>query len=965
MLPFWSLNDKLEDAELEEQIERMHDVGIHGFFLHARGGLQTKYMSDEWFDRMETAIKKADELGMEPWLYDENGWPSGAGNDAVPAHSEAFQQKQMWVKTLAEGEALPEHLLGLYEVADGRVTRLSAPCAGAVAIYYVPNPHYIDIMCREATEYFISVTHERYYERLKPYFDGRIRGFFTDEPQYDSATGHLPWSDTLCALWQERYGEDMREKLALLYYDAEGSALYRYRFFTLANELVVHHFVKPLHDWCAAHNCRLTGHMMYEDSLLTQTRSIGAAMPCYEYFQFPGIDHLCREVHNPLVPKQLSSAAAQLGRPTITETFAGCGWDVSLNELKWIAQWQFVNGVTDICQHLQGYTLRGLRKRDWPASLFIQQPWFGEPYAAFNRYFTALGAHLREGREAAELLLIHPIRSEYMVYTPQDYSAGAAFDRTFLNTVQALNDAHIFYHLGDEELLRGHGDVTADGLKMGQCTYRAVALPEICTLSESTFDLLLRFAKAGGRIYALGALPTCIDGAPDDRIKELTALVIPADMAALKAATASLSLTADGAECAAIHATERVLEDGRRYVYLTNLSKDCHETVVTLHGHRRVWVWDLTDDSRTPLAARFDGADTVVSLAFDMYGDYLLVTEPCDLPAAAADTAAAVSLPLGTEAALAVTDNAFTLDFAEWRVDGGEWQPATYVLEIQNKLVLLGHPCNVELRYTFRVASLDGVSTVKMAVERPDRYTFTVNGQACDFNDCGYFVDKSFRLTDIRPLLREGTNEIMMAGHFTQEEELYQLFGQPNVHESVWNRLVMDCEIESIYIVGQFALQAADTPRFGERRTVFGGREFALAPLPEKADVRDLTEQGLWFFAGTATLTQTVTLTPQAGTRYAVRLAALHAPAAKVRVNGQAAGFLSFSPFVCDVTGLLHEGDNTVEIILYSGCRNLLGPHHLKCGEFYCASPDTFTTHDNRNIGWTDDYSFVTFGFDI
>ena len=45
-LPFWSWNAKLETAETLEQVEKMDDNGIGGYFMHARGGLKTEYMSD-------------------------------------------------------------------------------------------------------------------------------------------------------------------------------------------------------------------------------------------------------------------------------------------------------------------------------------------------------------------------------------------------------------------------------------------------------------------------------------------------------------------------------------------------------------------------------------------------------------------------------------------------------------------------------------------------------------------------------------------------------------------------------------------------------------------------------------------------------------------------------------------------------------------------------------------------------
>ena len=48
-IPFWSWNDRLEDDELRHQIRVMKSLGMSGFFMHARGGLETEYLSDDWF----------------------------------------------------------------------------------------------------------------------------------------------------------------------------------------------------------------------------------------------------------------------------------------------------------------------------------------------------------------------------------------------------------------------------------------------------------------------------------------------------------------------------------------------------------------------------------------------------------------------------------------------------------------------------------------------------------------------------------------------------------------------------------------------------------------------------------------------------------------------------------------------------------------------------------------------------
>ena len=76
-IPFWSWNDRLEPERLRKQIRRMKEIGMGGFFMHARFGLETEYLSDEWFDAILACIDEAEKLDMEAWSYDENGWPSG------------------------------------------------------------------------------------------------------------------------------------------------------------------------------------------------------------------------------------------------------------------------------------------------------------------------------------------------------------------------------------------------------------------------------------------------------------------------------------------------------------------------------------------------------------------------------------------------------------------------------------------------------------------------------------------------------------------------------------------------------------------------------------------------------------------------------------------------------------------------------------------------------------------------
>src|SRR5690606_28487213 len=88
--PFWFWNGDMEDKEIIRQIEEMAAKGLGGFFICPRQGLKIPYLSDAWFQKVKLAVEKAEELGLEVWLYDEYPYPSGiAGGEVTLLHPEA------------------------------------------------------------------------------------------------------------------------------------------------------------------------------------------------------------------------------------------------------------------------------------------------------------------------------------------------------------------------------------------------------------------------------------------------------------------------------------------------------------------------------------------------------------------------------------------------------------------------------------------------------------------------------------------------------------------------------------------------------------------------------------------------------------------------------------------------------------------------------------------------------------
>ncbi|MBO7658415.1 MAG: hypothetical protein J6T65_03800, partial [Clostridia bacterium] len=113
--PFWSWNGELEEKELKRQVDVLKEMGFGGYFMHSRAGLITEYLGEEWFDLCNKVAVYGEENGMEPWLYDEDRWPSGCAGGIV-TRDPKYRMKSLVVKESAPDDRTePENLLYTFE----------------------------------------------------------------------------------------------------------------------------------------------------------------------------------------------------------------------------------------------------------------------------------------------------------------------------------------------------------------------------------------------------------------------------------------------------------------------------------------------------------------------------------------------------------------------------------------------------------------------------------------------------------------------------------------------------------------------------------------------------------------------------------------------------------------------------------------------------------------------------------
>lgn len=885
--PFWSWNEKLDVSETARQIDIMDKAGIGGYFMHARGGLQTEYMGSEWFDNVTVGVDEGKKRGMYAWAYDENGWPSGFGNGVVNGRGLKFQQKYL-----------------RYEKGE-RETERTICNRGGYHFYYDINPFYCDTLNPEATDVFISEIYAPYYEKYKNDFEG----FFTDEPQI-SRDG-IPWSFILRDEYKGAYGEDLYDHLIELFQNVGDYKDTRIKFWRMICNLFSKNFVKKIYDWCDERGLKLTGHLVLEDMPEWQVISNAAVMPHYEYFHIPGIDWLGRNMYSNLGAIQLGSVAQQLGKKQVlTESFALCGHNVSYGELKGILEWQMVRGINLLCPHLEGYSLRGIRKRDYPPAMYYQQPWWCE-YKRFTDAMSRTGMLIAEGRPECSTLVIHPQTAVWTVFDCGKNEGLAEIEQRLFALIGVLDKKHISFHLGDETIMERHAYVEDGSLVIGQMRYDKIIIAEDSALFDSTRRLLDEFVSGGGKIVTAGEL------AANDIIDNPN-----------------------------ITYTKRIFDDFVMH-YFVNSTKSEQSAVIS-EGSKVLdpVSGDLLD---------FDGRHT-----FEPFGSLIVIDDFTERTPAFMPSRKTLDIS-GEWTVTQMSDNALALDFCDYWFDGELQERNGYVLNIQKRACDLERP--VKIRQEYKV-SFDYIpEKLYLVCETPEIFKIEVNENAVSMTDCGCFRDIAFRKLDISKNVVLGENVISFECNFIQSEEIYENLKKSLIFESEKNKITYDMEIEPIYLAGDFSVRTDSGFEQLDKNAVRYCGGFVIDKPVLNLALSNLEQHGLPFFSGSVSFEKEFDLDD---TEYKLCFKRFGVNVLKAEVNGREYTLLWGADEI-DISEALTAGRNKIRLTFVNNLRNLLGPHHLKEGESYGVGPGSFFKESciwngEAEKSWHDGYCFTEFG---
>jgi hypothetical protein len=1023
--PFWAWNGALQPEELRRQVRLMKRMGLGGFFMHSRVGLDTPYLKEEWFRCIEACIDEAEKQGMLAWLYDEDRWPSGAAGGLV-TKDPRWRRRSLGLqvlKTPAEltwtADAVAAFTARIRDTTATRVTQIprgkkpSALSPGERILLFrvtLETPSswyndatYLDTLNPAAVKKFIGVTHEAYRHRVGKRFGGVVPGIFTDEPNHghkfasDCNTGDpmdLPWTGGLPAAFKKRYGYELIPHLVELFFDVDGKEVSpaRHDYHDCVTALFVDSYSRQIGQWCEENDLMHIGHVLEEDKLSDQADAAGSAMRFYEHMQAPGMDLLTEHWRAFTTAKQVSSVARQFGRKwRLTETYGCTGWDFPFVGHKALGDWQVALGITLRCQHLAWYTMEGQAKRDYPAAISTQSPWW-EMYPVVEDYFARVLSVMTRGEEVRDILVIHPVESTWTMIKRGWKQAACvqAFDRALVDLEDSLLTAHLDFDYGDEEMLSRLGAVSrrkgSPLLLVGRAPYTAVIVPPLVTVRSTTLKLLEEFHAAGGVVVFAGAPARYVDALPSEAAGALAAQCAsapasgPGLAAAVEGTGRRISIVDEaGAEIAA--ALYLLREDRQAfYLFVCNTGftdddrkRDIFEMgrvvertrafpevkiIANLHSDgepRELDPMTGTEQAARAVCGQESGWEIATSLP--AVGSRLFVFPKART--AAVDGASDVRPRPLVDARRTELDearwtivrteaNVLVLDRPELRIGTGPWQGPEEVLRVDSAvrtglgMTLRGgsmvqpwarkhsrtaKTLPVELRYRF-TASTMVTGDFFLALECPSRWTIALNGQRIVSDmECGWWVDPS-----LRKLLLD--TAIIRRG----ENELTLSCSYDDRHPG----------LEIVYLLGDFGVEVE-------------GTDVRMIDVPRSLALGDWTTQGLPFYSGSVCYCRTVTVERGAADRVILQCPDYRGVAVRVLVNGAPAGVIAWEPAEVDITPFVPEGQSSAEIrVEVAGHRrNSHGPlHNAKKWPSWTGPAEWVTTGD----AWVSGYQLVPCG---
>jgi alpha-L-rhamnosidase len=555
--PFWFWNGKLEGAELRRQMKQMVDHGVYGAYAHNRSGLQTPYLSEEWWTMLGEALQAAHEIGFSLCMVDEFEWPSGEARDywlpgpnksrvveadptfqmqrLLPQETQVQGPRQVHVplrngtvlasvgQLVSERRLDGDSLQTLAFDAGAKEISWEAPAGDWIVFTYnieytVGRPDHgrVDLMNRAAVAEYIKIYYEEFHRRYGKHLGATMPATFADHEGTYGA--RLPWTPGLLEAFQRNAGYSLAPYLPALTYDI-GARTEKVRCDLLdtVSQLYSENFFQQVTDWCRQHGIDHSGHV-WEESLFFGPAHQGDFFRILRSMSNPGCDTLLEWGRQSVWLKENASVADFERRHVVCENQGVQGADsyLSPERIRRVSNCLGAWNVGEFIPHAFNYDLS---RTNYPPDWFRAQPylpWF-RSYADQMRRISFMN---RDSHHVADIVLYYPQVSIWGQSAPAFSTVPGelignhswSIDATDTNEQYAelklrLSDERLDYQVTDDYYL-GQSAIDGNRLRIAESRFQVLILPPMSTMRRASAEHVKGFFLAGGTVIALRRLPT-------------------------------------------------------------------------------------------------------------------------------------------------------------------------------------------------------------------------------------------------------------------------------------------------------------------------------------------------------------------------------------------------------------------------------------------------------------------------
>jgi len=588
-----SLRDRFENPPNEyriiqygeptpKQLETINQYGIGGcmafFHNELRDRSHPRYQDPA---RIGPMLDAANEEGIQVWLGDDYGYPSGMAGGKVVEENPGYEVRSL-IRFVVDGIGrkpisfeIPEDVeriisatlypleQGNVDITHGQIVPVSEPRkvraegndggwrlsvfalkirqrdsqAQSTMEQFGHSGRYPDLMNRAAMKRFIELSHARLVEAVGEGFSSKVRGFYTNEPNLmqlhwdwnaPGSYAYLPWNADLPQRFMQMHGYELLPVLDVLY-EGEGMETRRTRmhFHQTVADLLTESFARQIRDWCAARGVLSSGHFLLNEYLSMHVASYGDLMKFVSEFDIPaldiGIPNLDRiEMFPYQQTKFFSSVAAWKERGEVIclldPIIAGGGLRRLSPDLSLVQNSANMAFLHGANQMSSYFPLDPKETETEKANGYTP-----EAYRALNEYIGRISLLLRGARREASVALYYPIAMFQADYKPSNQFWNRLVplhqvrQRAWEQTEHALLNGGLDYNIIHPDAL-ARATLRKGILEIGSGSYHYLVMPQVEILPQVVLDKIKQFEVGGGTVLWVDKKPVMGAYAREDAV---------------------------------------------------------------------------------------------------------------------------------------------------------------------------------------------------------------------------------------------------------------------------------------------------------------------------------------------------------------------------------------------------------------------------------------------------------------